>query len=63
MVLDGKVIVNDDSLPKLYTDWSLNISTDEINETETMHTDIATITSVTVHVFRPAYSQQNVLWI
>jgi hypothetical protein len=60
MVLDGKVIVNDDSLPQIYTDWSLNISADENNETETTHTDIATTTSVTVHVFRPAYSQQNV---
>jgi hypothetical protein len=58
-VLDGKVIVNDDSLPKLYTDRSLNISADA-NEIETLHTDVATTSSVTVYVFRNVYSQQNV---
>jgi hypothetical protein len=60
MVLDGRVAVNYDRLPKLYTDQSLNISADEINETEILHTDVATTSSVTVHVFRPLYSQQNV---
>jgi hypothetical protein len=70
MVLDGKIIVNDDSLPKLtvnddslpklYTDWSLNVPAEKINGTETLHTDVAITSTVTVHVFGPVYSQQNV---
>lgn len=42
---------------KIYTDQSLTISADGINETKTLHT-VATTSSVTVHIFRPVYSQR-----
>jgi hypothetical protein len=42
---------------ELYADWFPDVSADESTETETLDTDVAAISSGTVHVFMLSHSQ------